>query len=104
MKTGISHNISSEGSLVCKTESVVSGQNYTEDVPETTFNQSYHFDTKSSTTDFDVTNYMEEDQRRNVEAWQRFDELTAVINKIDRLNEIVLKIQELLAQLVVVKK
>ena len=47
---------------------------------------------------------MEEDQRRNVEAWQHFDELTAVINKIDRLNEIVLKIQELLAQLVVVKK
>lgn len=69
-------------------------------MPKITSNESKNFDANKATKHFEVyNNYMEEDERLNVGAWKYFDELTTIVKKIDRLNDIIIQIQEVLMPL-----
>ena len=74
--------------------SVVSSQTWFEDVPNVSSNEVKHFNKKNSTKHLEVTNYIEEEERLNVDAWEYFNDLTDVVKKIDRLNDIMIQIQE----------
>jgi hypothetical protein len=44
----------------------------------------------------DLNKYSEEEERLNAKTWQHFEELTAVVAKLELLSEIINQIQELL--------
>ena len=93
MDVETSQDGSSKDRFASKDNDVVSSANSCKDAPKRTSNESRKF---NSTKEFDVDDYLEEDERLNIESWEYFNVLTGVVNKIDRLNDILLQIQMML--------
>ena len=58
--------------------------------------ESDYVDIKNGKKSFDLSGYTEEEERLNIRAWKYFDELTAVVNKLDKLSIVLNEIQGLL--------
>ena len=101
MDVEISLDGSSRDRFASKDNAPVSSANSCENTPKRTSNESRKF---NGTKEFDVDDYLEEDERLNIESWEYFNVLTAVVNKIDRLNEILLQIQMMLMPPGMIKK
>ena len=64
----------------------------------TTIKHNENFEVKkySAKDPLDLNNFSEEEERLNRETWQYFEEFTTVVDKVERLSDIVDQIQALL--------